>query len=266
MAPVEWKNDWPIIVPSGAIVEDHYPVPFPKTTRKVSNPYNGLTAFKESFSGPALDRSWLFLRVPTEKWYSLSERKGFFSMRLLPQTCDEGAAFIGHRQQQPEGYAATALDFQPAEENEKAGLLVFQNESHFYYLCRSVKGRRPVVQLFRSTNISPSAERVPPLAVGTPAFDSARMELIASQDLDTTVLTGNRLQLKIVARGDTYSFYYSTKKDAWNMLKEKVDAKFLSTHTAGGFTGCIYALYATSLGLPSKSTAYFDWFTTAGLP
>ncbi len=47
-------------------------------------------------------------------------------------------------------------------------------------------------------------------------------------------------------------------------IKDSVDGTYLSTAKAGGFVGCMFALYATSLGKPSKSTAYFDWFRYIG--
>jgi xylan 1,4-beta-xylosidase len=267
MAPVEWKNGWPVIVQAGSVVQDHYPVPFPKTTKSISNPYNGHLPFMENFSGSMFDRSLVFLRTPREKWADLSERKGFLSMRLLPQTCSgkENPAFIGHRQQQSEGSASTALDFRPVAENEKAGLLVFQNETHYYFLCRSISDSRPIVQLYRSLNISPGAA-VPhhPTLSSSFAPDPAasQMDMIAFQILDS-VPPGRELQLKIVAKGATYAFYYAEKKDKWHLLKDNVDATFLSTRTAGGFVGCMYALYATSLGRPTRSKAYFDWFSCA---
>jgi xylan 1,4-beta-xylosidase len=274
MAPVEWKKDWPVIVPPGSIVQAHYPVPFPQLTKRVANPYNGHIPFIENFNGPtrtgshrapgslqlpALNPSLVFLRTPKEKWADLKERKGFLSMRLLPQTCSgkDNPAFLGHRQQHAEGSASTALDFRPVADNEKAGLLVFQNETHFYFICRSLSDNKPVIQLFRSGNITPAS------AI-SPASAEPQMELIALQRLDTS-LPGKDLQLKIVAKGATYAFYYAVKKDKWLLLKDNVDATFLSTRTAGGFVGCMYALYATSLGQPSRTKAYFDWFSCTGL-
>lgn len=41
-------------------------------------------------------------------------------------------------------------------------------------------------------------------------------------------------------------------------------ATFLSTQTAGGFVGCVYALYATSLGETSYNAAWYDWFEYIG--
>lgn len=39
---------------------------------------------------------------------------------------------------------------------------------------------------------------------------------------------------------------------------------YLSTNKAGGFVGCMYALYAISIDRPSSSVAYFDWFEHRG--
>jgi xylan 1,4-beta-xylosidase len=52
--------------------------------------------------------------------------------------------------------------------------------------------------------------------------------------------------------------------DDWILLKDNVDATFLSTKVAGGFVGCMYALYATSLGKSSDKIAHFDWFEYEG--
>jgi alpha-N-arabinofuranosidase len=261
MAPVKWTSDWPVIIPPGAVVQDRYPVPFPANSNAVVNAFNGRIPYRADFNESTLDPSLLFLRTPRQKWYSLSERKGYLSLRLLPQTCagTENPAFVGHRQQQPEGYAATALIFDPRQENEKAGLLVFQNETHFYFLARSFANNLPVIQLFRSS-IPPSPGNTAPTSPTDEASSTnGQMELIASRTLDTA-FAGQPLQLKIEARGSTYAFYYAEKKKDWILLKEKVDAKFLSTRAAGGFVGCLYALYATATGQPSEARALFDWF------
>jgi len=89
------------------------------------------------------------------------------------------------------------------------------------------------------------------------------MQLLASKKLED-VPNENDLFLKIEAHGNTYSFLYAVSRDKWNVLQEDVDAAFLSTKEAGGFVGCMYALYATSLGEPTENTAYFDWFEYLG--
>ena len=70
--------------------------------------------------------------------------------------------------------------------------------------------------------------------------------------------------LKITSDGNVYSFYYSVTPNSWTALRERVDATYLSTRTAGGFVGCLYAMYASSHGKPSNATVDYDWFEYSG--
>jgi len=135
----------------------------------------------------------------------------------------------------------TSLQFIAASENEKAGLAIFQNETHFYYLCLSTENNSPVLQLYQSTK------------------DSS-MQLITSAPLRANQ---KEIQLRIEANKDLYNFYYSVN-NKWQLLKDNLDGKFLSTKIAGGFVGSMFALYATSQGKETKSKAYFNWFEYKG--
>jgi alpha-N-arabinofuranosidase len=87
-------------------------------------------------------------------------------------------------------------------------------------------------------------------------------DLLASQKI--SVSTHLPLQLKIQANGNTYAFYYALGDSRWKLLKDGVDATFLSTHTAGGFVGSMYAMYTTSNGAPSSNTVSFNSFESKG--
>jgi alpha-N-arabinofuranosidase len=188
-----------------------------------------------------------FLRNVKEQWYHFDSGKKSLAIKLRPETCSgkQNPSFIGFKQSHLKGYAEVALLFETSLENEKAGLMVFQNENHFYFLCMSVENSHSVVQLYKG-----------------PGNGNVGMapELLASAKIDMTVITN----LKIEANGKTYSFYYAQKKSGWVMLKENVDAKFLSTKVAGGFVGCMYAMYATSSGEPSANMAHFNCFCYEG--
>lgn len=246
LAPVEWKDGWPVILEGNEEVKYSYPVPMPGLTKQVMNNFNGNLFFRDDFDAAVLNHRYSFLRNPDADLYSLSAKKGALSLLLKPQAASgrQSPAFIGFRQHNLKGYAATQLDFLPAAENERAGLLIFQNETHYYFLCRSIEGTQPVIQLYRS-----------------PAKAGEKEELLASQKLNQA----NHIRLKIEARGDKYAFYfgYPTGK-GWILLQDNVDGKFLSTSVAGGFVGCLYALYATSDGKPSVNSASFDWFEYKG--
>ncbi|MFC3364825.1 hypothetical protein ACFOG5_16725 [Pedobacter fastidiosus] len=72
------------------------------------------------------------------------------------------------------------------------------------------------------------------------------------------------LYLQITANKEDYSFSYGNTPNNWKLLKDKVDGKFLSTQVAGGFIGSLFAMYATSSGVPSTNSASFKWLDYKG--
>jgi xylan 1,4-beta-xylosidase len=184
------------------------------------------------------------MRTLDKSWYSLSKKQGL-TLKLKPETVmDRGnPAFIGKRQQHLYSTAETELDFTPKSENEKAGLIIFQDEGHFYFLAKSMAQDKAVLQLFKS---KPREKE---------------MELLAELPLTNPL---GKTGLRITSKGDTYSFHVANDGKNWTLLKDDVDGKFLSTKVAGGFIGCLYGLYATSSGEPSTNSASFRYLKYAG--
>ncbi len=237
IAPVEWKDEWPVINPHHQEIQYNYRFNFKEFKVKGSNPQSGNFAYRTNFN-KQLDPSWLFLRTRDSSWFALS-KKGGLRIQLRPETCAEegNPSFIGKRQQHMFGSFSTQLTFTPTKDNEQAGILIFQNENHFYFLCRSVNQGKQVIQLFASdpktnTTILLKQEILP--------------------DLPTTYL-------KVTAEAGYYHFHFASKPGKWQLLKDKVDGKWLSTETAGGFVGTLYALYATSNKVNSEISAHFKW-------
>ena len=240
LAPVRWENEWPIITKGDELVQYHYPLPMPDKKPAV-NPFDSRATFRYDFSNKPLDHRFIYLRTPEENWHGKIEKRGQVSLKLRPETVSgkENPSFIGLRQQSHHTIVTTLMDFIPKAENEKAGLVIFQSENHFYYLCKSLNDGKPVIQLYKST------------ATGD-------MELLDSDEIYSVNM---KVQLRIRAEGDVYKFSYSTENN-WKDLKD-ADARFLSTKTAGGFVGCVFGLYATSLGKESNSKAHYDWMEQA---
>ncbi|MFD2720373.1 glycoside hydrolase family 43 protein [Hymenobacter monticola] len=243
IVPVEWKDEWPVMNPGPNGVQYSYKANFPEVKQPGARPQSGNFGYTLTFE-KQLDPALLFLRTVDSTSFSLSKAKGL-TLKLKPETVAEtgNPAFIGKRQQHLYCTAETELTFAPKAANEKAGLAIFQDEKHFYYLCKSGDGGKPMLQLFKST------------------ADAKQPELLAQAPLKSA--TGS-VQLRIQAQADKYSFQFSENGKAWTTLKDQVDGKFLSTQVAGGFIGCTFGMYATSSGQPTTNTASFKWLKYEG--
>ncbi len=235
IAPVEWKDEWPVINPNSKEIRYTYPVNYKEVKQRNALPQSGNFEYTLTFE-KGLDPALLFLRTIDSTWFRTSS-KGL-TLKLKPETCMElgHPAFIAKRQQHMNATAETSLDFEARSDHEKAGLVIFQDEKHFYYVCKSVAEGRPVVQLFKSKE------------------EGKNMELLIQQPLEKTSGT---LHVRIDVQGAQCHFQYSSNGRKWSVLKDSVDATFLSTQVAGGFIGCVFGLYATSSGEATSSEASF---------
>jgi alpha-N-arabinofuranosidase len=110
--------------------------------------------------------------------------------------------------------------FTPRDSTEAAGLLIFKNEKHQYFLCRSEKG----LELRQISG-------------------SNKCKVLAFSVLPDYV---ERVYLRAECKGTTYSFFYRLEGsgvDDWTVIAENVDASFVSSKV-GGFTGTTIGVYA----------------------
>ncbi|NML67221.1 glycoside hydrolase family 43 protein [Hymenobacter sp. RP-2-7] len=242
IVPVEWKDEWPVMNPGPQGVQYSYQASYAEVKQSGARPQSGNFAYTITFD-KQLDPALLFLRTVDSSSFSLSKAKGLV-LRLKPQTCAEtgNPAFIGKRQQHMHCSAETELTFAAKGATESAGLVAFQDEKHFYYLCQTVAGGQPVVQLLKSTD------------------DPKQLEPLAQAPLKAA----GPLRLRVNAEGAAYRFSFSENGKAWTTLRDGVDGKFLSTQVAGGFIGCLFGLYGTSAGQPTTNTAAFKWLKYEG--
>lgn len=245
IAPVKWTAEgWPVINPDYKEVKYSYPVSFAAVPQKNALPMNGNFSYTLDFK-KGLSSQFLFLRTQDPSWYSLTAKKDQLTMNLLPETCmgTGNPAFIGKRQQHLIASAVTEMDFKTAKENEKSGLMIYQSEYSFYYICKSASEKGTVIQLYKGNKMQKD------------------MELITEQALNDK---NDKIQLRIDINNDQCSFYYAVQPKAWKLLKDKLDGKYLSTKVAGGFVGSLFALYATSSGKASTNKASFSWLKYSG--
>ena len=250
MAPMKWIDGWPVINPGNKEVLYQYPKPKVNATVFASgvNEFATNQLFHDHFDGTVLNSRYTFLRTPAKKFHEV--KKGKLWIDLLPTTCFEqkSIAMVADRQNHLNGYVSARMEFQTRADHEKAGLLIFQNENHYYFICKSADRTVPVVQLYKGPGHIPTNTNEGP-------------QLLNSVPLRTN---NSAIVFKVTVDETGYSFYYSIKEGEWLLLRSAMDRKFLSTETAGGFVGCMYGMYATSSGKPSVNTARFDWFEHNG--
>ncbi|RZK41475.1 MAG: glycoside hydrolase family 43 protein [Pedobacter sp.] len=235
IAPVSWETGWPVINPSNEAIDYAYNVDYKLGENEKAQ--NGNFNYEIRFEGQPLDKAMLFLRSPDSSWYkSLSSG---LELKLKPETVMErgNPAFIGRRQQHLVFEASTELEFSGSKENEKAGMIMFQNEFHFYYICKSTKENGlPYVQLFK----------------GNP--ETKKMDLITEEPLKANE---RGIRFKVSANNARYVFSYAQNVVGWKEIGGVLDGKFLSTQAAGGFVGSLFGLYATSSGVDSNNKVIY---------
>ena len=133
--------------------------------------------------------------------------------------------------------ATTQFEFDPGRVGEEAGVILPEQ-------------RRP----FRSDgdgHEGPSAPVVSRLRFGDVVHESKEV-----------VLKPGPVRLIVKGERATFRFLCAQGTDAPVELA-KVEAKYLSSETVGGFTGVYVGFYATGNGKPSVAVADYDWFEYA---
>lgn len=232
LVPFVWENGWPVINPGKGIIEDTVEAP------DLPLYYAKEVPSREEFDGDDLPLHFMYLRNPIEENYSLSDKKGYLSMKcgkdLLSSTGNP--SYVCVRQTDFNFCFETAVEFSPVFQNEQAGIAIFQSDGFNYQCLTGTDGTSSVLSVIRTQN-------------GT-------TETLADITLDKKY---NRFQLRLEADGQDLSFSYSTDGKNFSVIADHIDGRILCTDAAGGFVGNTIGIYATANGEDSSTTAAFDY-------
>jgi alpha-N-arabinofuranosidase len=227
LLPVAWENRIPVILSPGLQVPMKYHLEGSgkKLLPSVSLP-SGNFRINDEFESEEAALYWNYIRIPEENWHQRRDGNLILQCRPVPLGSRLNPSFIGRRQQHNNFSVTTAVNLTAGDSTQKAGLALFTNETHFYFAGIKHVNGRIVVFLEKSGN----EENTPPV-------------LMARKDTETG--KGKDAFLKITGEMPYYHFYFSMDNKNWIPLLENVDATFLSTSVAGGFTGTYIGMYAT---------------------
>ena len=215
MLPVRWSEDgFPFFLEGDETVP--FIVRHPGTTVG-ENPVFGNFKVEDSFEESRLGLEWMTLRGPAEGLYALKGGALELQCSAMRATRFETPALLLRRLQHHAFTASTRMRFTPAGE-EAAGLLLYKDERHQYFLKVCLQDGAPVVALER-TGETLCSQKLPA------SFGSVDLE-VSSDD------------------GLAFRFRYGVGGGPMQELAEGVDASFLSTAVAGGFTGTTIGPYA----------------------
>jgi alpha-N-arabinofuranosidase len=229
--PVDWSGEFPVfengLVPMEPKLKISEGVTENKTGQNGFFP-NGNFTFKDDFTSEKLDYRWIGLRGPREDFISVS-RNG---MQIKPFETNikevKPTSTLFYRQMHNAFSFAATMDYNPGSEKDLAGIVALQSERFHYVFGITKKGADDYILLERTSGKFRSRE--------------TESKIIASARIDVS----NPVRLQVSAKGDDYEFSYSTNGTDFVNLGGTVSGDILSTDVAGGFTGCLIGLYATS--------------------
>jgi alpha-N-arabinofuranosidase len=222
LMPVRWTEDkFPYLTTGDELI----PMIIRKEgIKKEANIQNGNFEVRDDFDLPKLDLDWFTLRTPATSLYSLDNKKGYLALNCTDVSASERKtpAFVTRRIQHHEFTGQTKVQLSPRDTADAAGILLYKDESHQYFLSVSRDEKKHKVRLLKITNS------------GT--------EILAG----TEVKTRKSIKLKVVSRGKQLDFYYAPGNSEWELLTKDIDAFYLSTANSFGFTGTTLGIYATN--------------------
>ena len=185
---------------------------------------SGNFVFKDDFSDKTLDLRWIGLRGPREDFVDMTDK----GLRIIPFTSNinevKPTSTLFYRQQHNQFTAAATMEYKPKNEKDFAGITCYQNERYHYVFGITKKGKDYYLILQRT--------------------EKGQASVLGEVKIETE----KPVTLQVTANGDDYRFNYSIDGKGFLNLGGTVSGDILSTNEAGGFTGAMIGLYATSVG------------------
>jgi len=242
LAPVKWeKGAWPVVNGDGTLQVDMKCATLPQVPLK-QDPVREEFEFvkrnapKDSYHSIGLPMGWMSLCDPDYTKYSLTERKGW--LRLHPSTTDlsvtASPTFVARRQTELTFTATALFDLTHLEEGMQAGITAYAAPLNHYDVVAEKRNGK----IFMKSNVR----------LGQTSHNEKEIEL-----------TGNQAYLRITS--DKEFYYMSASSDGVNFTPlAKMEYRFLSTETIGGFTGVMLGVFAQHNVEGRDGYVDIDWF------
>lgn len=222
--PVDWTGTFPVF--EGGLEPLKAKLKMPQGVKNMTGKDgyfpNGNFTFSDTFTTTPLDYRWVGVRGVKEGFVSTTTE----GLSITPYETNIKAkvptSTLFYRQQHINFTATTTISYIPRTEKDLAGITCYQSEAFNYVFGVTKKAEDKYLILQRTAK--------------------GNSTTVASVKVEDTT----PIKLQVKAEGNNYTFSYATGKDEFKNLGETVSGDILSTNVAGGFTGAMIGLYATS--------------------
>lgn len=245
LAPVEWIDGWPVV--------------------------NGGNTITSTMTGPAIDTDWQpnekpvyfgfdkeelnlhfnFIRNIGEDDYSLTANPGYLTLYAIADSSDgknaasgnnngEQPSWVGLRQTEKNAVVTTAVDFQPSNDTDAAGLTMYNTSDNRdgpynleFVIMKNGENRKLVV-------------------------DTGRNVVKAEADIPATGTVYLRMSVVSRTGGADVTMSYSMNNQDWTDVTTLDVANSINRIQ---YTGVYFGMYASGRGTETRTPAKFDFFT-----
>lgn len=224
--PIDWSGTYPIfengLIP--LVPKLKMPLGVENKTGKENYFPNGNFTFTDNFTSQPLDYRWIGVRGPREDFITTNEN----GLTITPFNTNikdvAPTSTLFHRQQHNIFNLSVNMNYTPQSESDLAGLVCYQSEKFHYVFGITAKNNKHYIVLERT--------------------EKGISTVVESKEIKLN----SPITLQVTASGDDYRFNYSCNSDSSNFenLGGTISGDILSTDVAGGFTGCLIGLHATT--------------------
>lgn len=222
--PVDWSGEFPVFENGLVPLKPKIKMPAGVVNQSGQRDFlpNGNFTYTDELKASPLHQRWIGVRGPRENFISTTSEG--LKINPMPVTIKamEPTSTLFCRQQHASFEATVKIRYNPQSEKHLAGIVCYQKETFNYVFGITRKGTDLYLVLEKTGN--------------------GRSVVLGSEKISS----GNDILLRVAAQGDDYTFSFSTDGQRFRNVGGTVSGDILSTDVAGGFTGALIGLYATS--------------------
>ena len=222
--PVDWSGKYPVFENGLVPMKPKLKMPQGVENKTGQGDFfpNGNFTYTENFDSQDLDYRWVGLRGPREDFMKITGK----GVQINPFKVNikevAPTSTLFHRQMHKTFSFTTTMSYKPKSEKDLAGIAAVQSEKFNYVFGITRKNNKDYILLERTQDGSST--------------------ILASEEIDL----GREIRLRVEADQDDYQFSYAQGNGEFKNVGGTVSGDILSTNVAGGFTGALLGLYATS--------------------